>query len=69
MMLGYTAPHRPYGYGRRGVFHGLAIVPSAGVQLSGVFDSWGWRNRKWLVLGGAGAVVLGLAAAAAAVLK
>ena len=41
-------------------------------QLQGVeelFDSWWWRNRKWLVLGGAGLLGLGVLGLAGALLK
>ena len=40
-----------------GAFHGAGF---------GLFDSWAWDNRKWLVLGGAGLLgVAGLLAAGA----
>lgn len=35
-------------------------APRADLGAIEIFDSWAWRNRKWLVLGGAG--LLGLAA-------
>lgn len=38
-------------------------------QLSGFFDSWGWQNRKAIVLGGGALIGLGLLAAAGFLLK
>jgi hypothetical protein len=50
----------------RGVVHG----GSGGVQtLHGIFDSWAWTNRKWLVLGGLGLVAVAALAGAGAILR
>lgn len=41
-------------------------------QLQGItdlFDSWWWRNRKWLVLGGVGLLGLGILGLAGTLLK
>jgi len=42
----------------------LPTVPGlgdAGLGLFEIFDSWAWRNRKWLVLGGLGLGFVGVA--------
>jgi hypothetical protein len=44
-------------------------VKLLGLGFSNPFDSWGWRNRKWIALGGVGVVGLGILAGLTAILK
>lgn len=49
------------------------VQPYDGCQthpdLAGVFDSWAWTNRKWLVIGGVGLIGAALLAGAGALLR
>lgn len=38
-------------------------------NLGGMFDSWAWTNRKWIVLGGTAALGLAILAGAGILLK
>ncbi len=42
---------------------------AAGAGISGLFDSWAWTNRKWLVMGGLGLLGIGAALVATKVLR
>lgn len=45
-------------------------TPGVGVKgLRGVFDSWWWRNRKWVAFGTLGALGLAVAGVATKVLR
>jgi hypothetical protein len=64
-----------------GPYYGQTTNKSAGVAgpqiklfgpalgFSNPFDSWGWRNRKWIAFGGLGVVGLGALAAVTAILR
>ena len=43
--------------------------PRADLGALDIFDSWAWRNRKWLVLGGLGLVGLGVLSGVGAILR
>lgn len=43
--------------------------PRADLGATTLFDSWAWRNRKWLVLGGLGLLGLSALSAAGALLR
>lgn len=45
------------------------LPPRAGLRGVDVFDSWAFRNRKWLVIGGVGLVGLAVLGAAGAILR
>lgn len=40
-----------------------------GPELSGMFDSWTWQNKKWLILGGAALLGLAVVGGVSAILK
>jgi hypothetical protein len=46
---------------------GLGFEPLDTVNA--VFDSWWWRNRKWVVLGAVGALAIGIFGGITAILK
>lgn len=41
----------------------------AGLGAIDMFDSWAWRNRKWLILGGVGLLGLGVLSGVGALLR
>lgn len=52
---------QPVGYNPNWVSPANFISPPlAGLGMLDFFDSWAWRNRKWLVLGGGSLALLGV---------
>lgn len=41
----------------------------SGLGIDNPFDTWWWKNRKWIVLGTVGALAIGLVGGLAAILK
>lgn len=44
-------------------------TPRADLGALGLFDSWAWTHRKWLVIGGLGLIGLGLLSSVGAILR
>jgi len=45
------------------------LPPGVGVKGLGVFETWWWKNRKWIAFGSLGALALTLGALATRVLR